>query len=124
MRWIERHWEVEYIELAKHVMRETVCVVCYSPNSFGLIHYTLKMTRYRGRLPVASDAATSSQQSTQRTDIWATASRYKLDDMLNFGEQIGLEPRTIDEEFEQYTKDLSPMGTSMLEFWDVSYSST
>ena len=83
------------------------------------------MDEYRQHLPRQSGIGAASrdvrEQSTRLMGIWATSSRYHLEDMLNFNQDEEVyAPSTVEEEFSLYTKELSARGTDMIAFWDVS----
>lgn len=81
------------------------------------------MIEYRRRYNITT-ASTQEPPPTHRrvNRVVGIAARYELDDMMAVDVPVARGPTvpSIDNEFKKYTSEVSPVGTNMIKFWDVS----
>lgn len=80
------------------------------------------MVEYRTRYNIIT--ATTPESSIRRPVGRAAgvASRYQLSDMMNLDVPVAEGPvvPSVDDEFKKYVSEISPEGTDMIKFWNVS----
>ena len=117
MSWIWKHWEPDYIKKVEKMLQDLVRVVsvccCCCILTVG------QLQEYRGR-PVAAPPRLPhpSGEKWQQLDL-----QYGLEDMFDEEVYDAVKTQTVEEEWTAYVRaPLSPKGTDLVQYWDVSHS--
>ena len=120
MGWIHKHWDKEYADHAKCIIKEMVSPLV--PVLDGKITATnnLQMVEYRAHARAHPTPPASHQQSTGFS-LGTLASEYDLGDMMiTNNTPDAAEDKTVDNEYDAYIQNISPEKTDPLKFWEVN----
>jgi len=120
MGWIDKHWDKEYADRAKRIIKEMVSPLVPVLDGKIMATNNLQMVEYRARARAHPTPPASHQQSTGFS-LGALASEYDLGDMMiTNNTPDAAEDKTVDNEYDAYIQNISPEKTDPLKFWEVN----
>jgi len=120
MGWILKHWDNEYANRAKRIIKEMVSPLVPVLDGKIMAINNLQMVEYRARACAHPTPPASHQQSTGFS-LGTLASEYDLGDMMIMNNTPDTaEDKTVDDEYNTYIQNISPEKTDPLKFWEVN----